>query len=89
MLEDGRVDAVALNEFTGRTAIKDLGLEDRVEIVQTRPLSIEGLHVLVNKAHPNGEALLALINSGLAAIKDSGEYQSIIDTHMSMIWANL
>lgn len=89
MLAEGRVDAVALNEFTGRTAIKDLGLEDSVEIVQSRPLSIEGLHVLVNKSHPSGEALLALVNSGLAAIKESGDYQRIIDTHMSMIWANL
>lgn len=89
MLEEGKVDAVALNEFTGRTAIKELGLENKVDIVQSRPLSIEGLHVLVNKAHPSADALLALVNSGLAAIKDSGEYQTIIDTHMSMIWANL
>jgi len=89
LLVEGEVDAVALNEFTGRAAIKDLGLEGEVEIVQTRPLSIEGLHVLVHKGHPQAEELVTLINAGLAQIKDSGEYQRIIDAHMSVIWADL
>ena len=89
LLTAGEVDAVALNEFTGRAAIKDLGLEAQVEIVQSRPLSIEGLHVLVHKAHPQADELLQLVNGGLAAIKESGEYQRIIDSHMSVIWADL
>ena len=65
MLLAGQVDAVALNEFTGRKAMKDLALQNSVDIVQSRPLSIEGLHVVVHKSHPDAEALLSTINSGL------------------------
>ena len=75
LLTNGEVDAVALNEFTGRAAINDLNLKDRVEIVQGRPVSIEGLHVLVHKEHPSSADMIATINDGLAAIKESGEYQ--------------
>ena len=87
MLVAGEVDAVAMNEFTGRAAIKELGLKDQVEVVQGRPVSIEGLHVLVHKDHPNADALLSTINGGLDAIKLSGAYQQVIDRHMSNIWA--
>ncbi|MGB7244790.1 MAG: transporter substrate-binding domain-containing protein [Sulfitobacter sp.] len=87
MLIAGQVDAVAINEFTGRAAVKDLQLSDSVEVVQRRPLSIEGLHVLVHKQHPDAQALLDHINSGLRAIKDNGQYQAIVDRHMSNIWA--
>lgn len=87
MLMAGDVDAVAINEFVGRSAMKDLDLKDRVEIVQSRPVSIEGLHVLVHKTHPQADAMLATINAGLRGIKEDGTYQSIIDAHMTRIWA--
>lgn len=87
MLLAGEVDAVALNEFTGRTAIAELGLEARVSVVEGRPLAIEGLHVVVSRDHQRAEELMALVNSGLAAIRDSGRYQDILDAHMARIWA--
>jgi polar amino acid transport system substrate-binding protein len=89
MLTAGQVDAVALNEFTGRKAVKDLGLQARVDVVQSRPLSIEGLHVVVHKSHPDAEALLDTINTGLGDIQGNGVYQDIIDRHMSPIWSEL
>lgn len=88
MLVAGEVDAVAMNEFTGRAAIKSLNLKDQVEVVQGRPISIEGLHVLVHKDHPEADALLSTINGGLDAIKASGAYQQVIDRHMTKIWAD-
>lgn len=88
LLVAGEVDAVAMNEFTGRAAIKDLGLKDRVDVVQGRPVSIEGLHVLVHKEHPQADALISTINGGLDAIKLSGAYQQVIDRHMTKIWAD-
>lgn len=87
LLEKGEVDAVSLSDFVGRAAIKDLGIEDKVLVVETRPQSIEGLHVVVGKSHPQADEMLALINTGLATIKASGEYQRILDTHMSRIWS--
>ena len=89
MLTADEVDAVALNEFTGRTAIKEMGLQQTVAPVQTRPLSIEGLHVLVHKNHPNAQNVMAAINQGLAAIKENGTYQQVINRHMSRIWSEL
>lgn len=88
MLTSGAVDAVAVNEFTGRSTIKTLGLKDQIEVVQGRPVSIEGLHVLVHKEHPNAADLIATINDGLTAIKTSGEYQRVIDSHLTKIWAD-
>jgi polar amino acid transport system substrate-binding protein len=88
MLMAGTVDAVAMNEFTGRSTIKTLGLKDRVEIVQSRPLSIEGLHVLVHKEHPNAADLISTINDGLTVTKQTGQYQQVIDRHLTTIWAD-
>lgn len=88
MLLDGTVDAVAMNEFTGRATLKSMDIKDRVDVVQGRPVSIEGLHVLVHKEHPQATTLVATINEGLDAIKASGAYQQVIDRHMSTIWAD-
>ncbi|MEM6619662.1 MAG: transporter substrate-binding domain-containing protein [Pseudomonadota bacterium] len=85
MLVAGEVDAVAMNEFTGRAAVADLDLRDRVDVDAT-PLTIDGLHVVISKEHPQSGELLALVNDSLKTIKGSGEYQQIIDTHMSRIW---
>lgn len=86
MLMSGEVDAVAINEFTGRAKIKEMGLKDQVEAVATRPLSITGHHVVVYKDHPQAQELIALVNAGLAASKASGEYQKVLDRHMTRIW---
>jgi polar amino acid transport system substrate-binding protein len=88
LLVEGKVDAVASNEFTGRAEIKQLGIKDQITVIDTRPLSIEGLHVVIHKTHPRVDELLALINGGLQDIKASGEYQKIIDTHLSRIWTD-
>lgn len=88
LLAEGKVDAVAINEFTGREALKDLGLKDHVIAIDTRPLSIEGQHLLIHKSHPRGQELLAEFNKGLKMIKETGEYQRIIDEHMTRIWSD-
>lgn len=87
MLTEDRVDAVAINEFTGRSAMKRLGLENQVQIVKSRPLSIEGLYVLAHRSHPHASELIDQVNEGLALIKGSGQYQSIVDNHLSRFWA--
>jgi polar amino acid transport system substrate-binding protein len=88
MLLAGTVDAVVVDEFTGRATMKELNIGDKVEVVQSRPLSIEGLHVVVHKSHPRADELLGLINKGLADIKADGTYQQVIGPHMQLIWAD-
>ena len=87
MLMGGQVDGVAIDEFVGRAAIRDLGLGAQVVALTARPLAINAQRVLIHKAHPNADALLAMINSGLREIRDNGTAQAITDTHMTRIWA--
>ena len=88
MLTEGDVDAVVINEFSGRAALKRLGLKDTVEVGVGQPVSITTLHVVVSKGNPNASALLNAVDTGLVAIKQDGRYQQIIDDHMGRIWAN-
>ena len=87
MLANGEVEGVVLNEFTARDTIHALGLTDQIEPVQSRPVAIAGLHVMVHKTHPRAEDLLAVINDGLGSIKSNGQYQEIVNRHMESIWA--
>lgn len=88
MMLAGDVDSVSMDEFVGRAAIKDLNIGDKVHTVDSKPISIQGMHVVVGKEHPQGDEMLALIDKGLANLKASGDYQRILDTHMSRIWAD-
>ena len=87
MLVDGKVDAVLIDEFAGRASVKAEGLGDQVEILIDRPLHIEALHVLVSKSNPRGQAIIDMVNSGLAKLKAEGEYQRIIGAHMARFWS--
>jgi len=89
MLTEGSVDAVALNEFTGRSAIHRLSLGDTVVAVDTRPLSIEGLHVVVHKTHPNANSLISLVNDSVAELLLSGEFETIVDNHLTDFWSKI
>jgi len=85
----GTADAVVTNEFTGRVALKDMGLTDQVELQLRRPLAIEGLYVVAHRANPEAEAMIEAINAGLTEMRESGEYLQVLDKHMSSIWAGL
>jgi len=87
MLEKGEVDAVALNEFTGRAAVKKLGLNDSVRTIE-RPVSVLNLHVIVAKTHPNALAYLENVNQALKRIKSDGTYGKIVDKHLAVFWAS-
>ena len=69
LLMKGEVDGVTLNEFLGWTKINDLGLKGAVEPLR-RPLSIEGLHVLISKKHWRGTTHLYRFNAGLEELKN-------------------
>ena len=87
MLANGEVDGVVLNEFTARDAIYSMDLADTIEPVMSQPISITGLHVLVEKSNPRSADLLNKIDVGLAAIKADGQYEEIVNRHMASIWA--
>lgn len=87
LLDEGKVEGAVLNEFLGRGKIAELGLSDRVVVAQGQPISIDGNHMVAHKSHPEGPALLAVFEEGLARIKEDGTYREIIDAHMNRVWA--
>lgn len=84
----GQVDAVTINEFLGVTKIHDLGLVGRVVPLQ-RPLSVEGLHVLISKKHWRGTTHLYRFNAGLAKLKQSARYDEIVARHLAVFYDRL
>lgn len=87
MLAAGTVDGVVMNEFTGREKIRELGLQDEIDVALGLPINIDSLHVVAHKDHPEAAELIAIVNEGLQAIRANGQYQRIVDEHMTRIWA--
>ncbi len=88
LLQQGKVDAVALNVFLGASKINELGLRGKA-IPLERPLSEESLHVVISKRHWRGTTHLYRINAGIAALKDSGRYNEIVTRHLGIFWNSI
>jgi polar amino acid transport system substrate-binding protein len=87
MLMRSEIDAVALNEFTGRAAMSKLGLSPQIRVIE-RPISLLSLHVVVAKTHPRARTYLHYINSALAELRRNGTYDRIVDDHLSKFWGS-
>jgi len=81
LLLAGRIDLFAASEFAGLAMARELGIEtDRLRIVQP-PLLESPVHILFSSDHPRGRQLLESFNRGFRMIRDSGEYQRILERH--------
>ncbi len=87
MLMRDEVDAVALNEFTGRAAVSKLGIDQNIKVIE-RPVSLLSLHVIVAKTHPRARTFLHYINSSLDNLRQTGAYDKIVDQHLSRFWGS-
>ena len=87
-LMEGRVDAVTVNIFLGADTIDAMGLRGQV-VPLDKPLSVEGLHVVISKRHWRGTTHLYRFNAGLAALKDSDRYAQIVSRHLGIFWDRL
>lgn len=86
MLVDGKVDLVQIDEFSGKAAIKELGMGDQIAALP-RPISVEPLNVLIHKGNPRAAELRDTLNRGLTKLKETGEYQRIAGEHLSRFWS--
>ena len=86
LLLQGKADAMALDEFSGRVALRQSGAEDKIVALSDLPISIETLHVVVPKAHPQAQQVLTVFNAGLMDIRENGTFQDILSTHLSTFW---
>lgn len=80
-LADGSVDAVTINEFTGKRKVFERDEIGKVREL-SRPVSIEGLHVLVPEGHYRGTAILQRFNNGVRTLRQRDRYNHIVANHL-------
>jgi len=85
-LVDGEVDFVALNQFTGQSAIKEFGYDDVVSASEQLADTL-GLHLIIHRDHPDALQLLEQFDSGLANLRKSGKYDDIVGRHLASFHA--
>jgi polar amino acid transport system substrate-binding protein len=85
LLMDGSVDAIPINELTGRAAVVKLDLTDKIRVID-KPLALTTLHVIIAKTHPNARIMLYYVNSALERLHTSGEYDRIVERHLQSFW---
>ena len=86
LLNSGAVNAVVTPDLTGKSVAAALGFSDKVKSLQ-RPVAIGTLHIIVPKTHPHASTMLYYINTAVGKLRDSGEYDKIVDGHMSRFWS--
>jgi polar amino acid transport system substrate-binding protein len=85
LLDNGTVDGVVEAELVGRASMVSLGLGDRVRMIE-QPVALTTLHVLISKAHPHSRTILYYMNSSLTKLRESGEYDRIVERHLARFW---
>jgi polar amino acid transport system substrate-binding protein len=85
LLDGGTVDGVVEAELAGRTSANALGIGSRVRIVD-QPVALTTYHVLVTKTHPHARTILYYVNSALGRLRESGEYDRIVERHLGRYW---
>jgi polar amino acid transport system substrate-binding protein len=85
LLEAASVDGVVESELAGRASITSLGLADKVRMIE-QPVALTTFHVLVSKSHPHSRTILYYVNSSLEKLRESGEYDRIVERHLARFW---
>jgi polar amino acid transport system substrate-binding protein len=85
LLDNGTVDGVVEAELAGRASMVSLGLGDKVSMID-QPIALTTYHALVSKSHPHARTILYYVNSSLEKLRDSGEYDRIIERHLARFW---
>ena len=88
LLEAGVVDAVTLARPVADSEITRLGLTGRVAAIEALA-STQTLHVIAAEARPEAVAFLGLIDTGLAALKESGRWFEVVSRHLGQFGVSL
>ncbi|ALO44066.1 substrate-binding periplasmic protein [Pseudoalteromonas phenolica] len=78
----GRIDLFPIATIPAKHILKEHFAAEEVEQVafHAKPLMVESSHLLFLKQSKKSEVLLKAFNRGLSAIKESGEYQTILNS---------
>jgi len=85
LLESGTVHGVVDGELVGRASLTLLGMADKVRMIE-QPIALTTYHVLVSKSHPHARTIVYYVNSSLEKLRDSGEYDRLIERHLARFW---
>ncbi|WP_172152666.1 MULTISPECIES: substrate-binding periplasmic protein [Pseudomonas] len=82
MLQAKRVELTLEDEFVARYHLaRELsGIRDELEFLP-RPLSENGLHILIRRSHPQHQAIAEAFNRAIAAMRADGSYAAILQQH--------
>ena len=81
-LVDGSIDAVVLESDTARGAITEIGAGDLARFGENLGQTA-ALHAVISYNHPQADELLAVLDSGLTKIKNSGKWFNIVQRHLA------
>lgn len=81
MLMSGEADAVVLGSMAADDAIGRMGIADQVE-EQPQLATIATLHAVTSINNPNKEEQIALFNSGVQKLRESGKWFEIVQRHL-------
>jgi polar amino acid transport system substrate-binding protein len=85
LLDGGSVDGVVEADLVGRASANALGITERIHSIE-QPIALTTLHVVIAKSHPHARTILYYINTSLAKLRDSGEYERIVGRHLARFW---
>src|SRR5258707_377013 len=72
---------VVATEFAGRASILSLGIADKIRVLD-QPVALTPLHVVISKSHPHARTILYYVNTALSKLRESGDYDMIIERHL-------
>ncbi len=76
------IDFILLDELVGMHLLRERFSENMDTIgVLEKAESFDEMHLLISKTYPDAEALTTQFNEGLKRLKESGEYQKILETY--------
>src|SRR5262249_8376787 len=85
LLDNGTLDGVVATEFAGRASLLSLGIADRIRILD-QPVALTTLHVVISKSHPHSRTILYYVNTALGKLRESGDYDMIVERHLDRFW---
>jgi polar amino acid transport system substrate-binding protein len=85
LLDARTVDGVIEAELAGRSSAASLGMTEKIRMIN-QPLALTTYHMLVSKSHPHGRTILYYLNRSLEKLRESGEYDRIVERHLTRFW---
>ena len=82
MLQAGRVELTLEDELVARYHLAGelSGIRDELEFIE-RPLSENGLHILIRRSHPQHRQIAEAFDRAIVAMRADGSYAAILQRH--------